>query len=98
MIFQKSFYYADLVVKKNYLLLSMLQTDVLLNILVETVMHLFRILWRIESCHLYVHVSFNLIYFYLKIQKCEVWSNLFYYITGQYIINRGPYIISYFDK
>jgi len=36
MILQKSFKYADLVLQKHFLLLSMLKTVVLLNIFVET--------------------------------------------------------------
>ncbi len=40
MILQKSFYYVDLLLKKHFLLLSMLKTVVLLNILVETMIFL----------------------------------------------------------
>ncbi len=47
MILQKSFSYADLVLKKH-LLSSMLKTFVLLNIFRETLIS-FRILWWIES-------------------------------------------------
>ncbi len=36
MIFQKSFWYADLMLKKNFWLLPMLKTVLLLNIFVET--------------------------------------------------------------
>ncbi len=35
-ILQKSFWYADLLVKKHFLLLSMLKTVLLLNLIVET--------------------------------------------------------------
>ncbi len=41
--------YDDLVLKQHYLLLSMLKTAVLLNIFVETVIRLFKMLWCIES-------------------------------------------------
>jgi len=44
MILQKSFYYADMVLKKHFFLLSNLKTAVLLNISVETVINFFRIL------------------------------------------------------
>ncbi len=39
MILQKSFWYADLVFQKHFLLLSMLKTVVLLNMFVETLMN-----------------------------------------------------------
>jgi len=45
MILQKSFKYADLVLQKHFLLLSMLKTVVLLNIFVETDIFS-RTLWR----------------------------------------------------
>jgi len=42
MILQKSFLYADLLLRKHFLLLSMLKTVVLLNSFVETMIHLFQ--------------------------------------------------------
>ncbi len=39
MIFQKSFLFADLVLKKHFLVLSMLNKTVLLNIFVETMLY-----------------------------------------------------------
>ncbi len=42
MILQKSFKYADLVLKKHFFILVMLKMVVLLNILIGTMMHLFQ--------------------------------------------------------
>jgi len=41
MIIQQSFRYTDLLLKKHFLLLSMLKTVEILNIFVETVIHFF---------------------------------------------------------
>ncbi len=65
MIIEKSFLYADLVLNKHFLLLSMLKTIVLLNIFVKA-MILFFIIWLIKSKKLH-HL------FETEI-NCEFWS------------------------
>jgi len=57
MILQKSLYYADLLLKKHFLLLSMLKTDVLLNIFGETVIFIYLIFFDEQSL-----IFFNLIF------------------------------------
>ncbi len=53
---QKSFKYADLVLKKHFLLLSMLKTVVLLNIYVEKYYYSFTFLKRTSAAH-FPHVD-----------------------------------------
>ncbi len=64
MIFQKALYYADLVLKKHFLLLLMLRTVVLVNIFVETVIHFFRIIWWIQHSK---EQHFFLLYIYKSV-------------------------------
>ncbi len=62
MILQESFWYSDLQLKKHFSLLSTLKTVVLLNIFVETVIHIFIFYLKQKSFKTLSNV-FNVTYF-----------------------------------